>query len=523
MVACGNCGFKNEEGSKFCSKCGVDVTVKLQHSPNLPKKSKKPVIIIFIIGIIAVAAVIIATFIVMENRHISREREALVQELAERAATEERIAEQAAQAALEAEEAYHQIVIDERLVGTWKFAGQRSFGSGPESITLYDDATGSVVVVVLIGPDRVRRDIPADIFRWSIDDDAQLTMVIPYIDINGMKSSSLQSHLTYSFEFSEAEQVLTLTIPNSSYRGSTYTRFESEITLAETPQPPQPPAVVADSWREHFIQVFNDTRYDYTDNDRYIAFYVYYDENFALLGIQSKTGISVYSYVNDVASSVNFGGGGWSGGSGSFVIQPQWQSFYGVYSNELFYMEALYALEDNTLVQRFGGIDEILNTMGTGFYGANHNTAITRQDFFQRRNALTGIASVNPLTFNTAGEAIAAIRTINTQTHYDTVNISQLFRPEADFANTEYIIPHSNTRLITIDDIQDLSTNDLRLARNEIYARNGRMFDSADLQAYFGAMSWYNGTIPAADFRENMLSEIERANIATIQAEEGRR
>ena len=40
----------------------------------------------------------------------------------------------------------------------------------------------------------------------------------------------------------------------------------------------------------------------------------------------------------------------------------------------------------------------------------------------------------------------------------------------------EYIIPYSNTRYLTDADLDSLSEWDLKLARNEIYARHGRRF-----------------------------------------------
>ncbi len=53
----------------------------------------------------------------------------------------------------------------------------------------------------------------------------------------------------------------------------------------------------------------------------------------------------------------------------------------------------------------------------------------------------------------------------------------------------------------------------LRLLRNEIYARHGRMFSSTDLASYFSAQSWYK---PKSDFSEESLSKTEKANITTL-------
>ncbi len=85
-------------------------------------------------------------------------------------------------------------------------------------------------------------------------------------------------------------------------------------------------------------------------------------------------------------------------------------------------------------------------------------------------------------------------------------------------AEGTYILPESDSRYYTTEELSSLSKSQLRIARNEIYARHGRMFDSSDLQAYFDSQSWYNGTIKAADFDESVLNKYEKANISTIQS-----
>jgi len=56
-----------------------------------------------------------------------------------------------------------------------------------------------------------------------------------------------------------------------------------------------------------------------------------------------------------------------------------------------------------------------------------------------------------------------------------------------------FVIPDSNVRELTYDDLRGLSAWELRVARNEIYARHGRQFSAAaqDLQDYFNTMPWY--------------------------------
>lgn len=80
----------------------------------------------------------------------------------------------------------------------------------------------------------------------------------------------------------------------------------------------------------------------------------------------------------------------------------------------------------------------------------------------------------------------------------------------------DYILPESNSRYLTDADVSGLTLQQLNYAKNEIYARHGRKFLDEGLQEYFNGKSWYNGTIEPDDFKEDMLSEIERTNEDTI-------
>lgn len=73
--------------------------------------------------------------------------------------------------------------------------------------------------------------------------------------------------------------------------------------------------------------------------------------------------------------------------------------------------------------------------------------------------------------------------------------------------DSEYIIPDSNSRYLTESDISGLSLQQLNYAKNEIYARRGRKFDSVELQEYFGSKSWYRGTIEPSQFTNDMLND----------------
>lgn len=60
------------------------------------------------------------------------------------------------------------------------------------------------------------------------------------------------------------------------------------------------------------------------------------------------------------------------------------------------------------------------------------------------------------------------------------------------------------------------STERLELARKEIYARHGMIFEDQQIQGYFENCNWYNGTVPEAEFDDSVLNEYESANVKRL-------
>lgn len=88
----------------------------------------------------------------------------------------------------------------------------------------------------------------------------------------------------------------------------------------------------------------------------------------------------------------------------------------------------------------------------------------------------------------------------------------------AEGTDSSYVLPGSDTNLITEQQLSAMDAATIRIARNEIYARHGLIFKSQDLQEYFSKKSWYHGTVSnAADIP---LNETERKNLSTINAYE---
>lgn len=87
----------------------------------------------------------------------------------------------------------------------------------------------------------------------------------------------------------------------------------------------------------------------------------------------------------------------------------------------------------------------------------------------------------------------------------------------SDIHSADYILPESSTKYLTSADLAGLSKEELRLARNEIYARHGRHFQTEDLARYFGSKSWYHGYLSQDEFDEGVLNDIEKKNLILIK------
>lgn len=83
----------------------------------------------------------------------------------------------------------------------------------------------------------------------------------------------------------------------------------------------------------------------------------------------------------------------------------------------------------------------------------------------------------------------------------------------------DYILPTSSTAYLTEEDLKNLTADELRLARNEIYARHGRIFTTEDLNEYFNSKSWYTPVYEPEEFDQiasSLFNEYEVANLDLI-------
>lgn len=77
------------------------------------------------------------------------------------------------------------------------------------------------------------------------------------------------------------------------------------------------------------------------------------------------------------------------------------------------------------------------------------------------------------------------------------------------------VIPDSSDRPLTADELGNYSALELRIARNEIFARKGLRFNDPALRAHFSQFSWYSPTTDNVS-----LTPTEKANVALLKSAE---
>lgn len=102
--------------------------------------------------------------------------------------------------------------------------------------------------------------------------------------------------------------------------------------------------------------------------------------------------------------------------------------------------------------------------------------------------------------------------TLDLELHYDYIDFS--------VPASGYVIEDSSTRYITEEELHSMTEHQCCIARNEIFARHGRIFLDERIADYFNALFWYNGTISPETFDADpsrYLNAVEIANVNLIR------
>ncbi|WP_242242176.1 YARHG domain-containing protein [Bacillus cereus group sp. BfR-BA-01309] len=88
--------------------------------------------------------------------------------------------------------------------------------------------------------------------------------------------------------------------------------------------------------------------------------------------------------------------------------------------------------------------------------------------------------------------------------------------PTTRYVYNGFIFPDSDIRKLTSTDLTYVSKEQLKIARNEIYARHGHIFQTKDMQAYFSKQTWYREN----PYFSGTLTDIESYNVELIKSRE---
>ena len=104
--------------------------------------------------------------------------------------------------------------------------------------------------------------------------------------------------------------------------------------------------------------------------------------------------------------------------------------------------------------------------------------------------------------------------TPRTRTESDTTEDAS--SPKHSGSDDDYLLPDSDKKILSVQDLAAFDRDTLNLALNEIFARHGYIFSDAKLKAYFTKKSWYHGTVKAKDFDYGVFNSHEAFNMDLI-------
>lgn len=87
-----------------------------------------------------------------------------------------------------------------------------------------------------------------------------------------------------------------------------------------------------------------------------------------------------------------------------------------------------------------------------------------------------------------------------------------------DTSNTSEPLFNTDSEYYTAEDFADAPESIIRVAKNEIYARHGYIFNDSDMNNYFNGMDWYTPSIDSANFSDSVFNEYEKANLELLNS-----
>lgn len=193
---------------------------------------------------------------------------------------------------------------------------------------------------------------------------------------------------------------------------------------------------------------------------------------------------------------------------------------------------AMVIAHKNATEFKINKFDYVLNTYDTQFiemknfnddieFKSNNEDIVTVSYDGEMTGLNEGKTSIIVYDNNEGEEYKLNITVVDNYTDHEDEDISNddIDTPDDD----SMIFSNSDSVYLTESDLYGLTQWELRIARNEIYARHGCTFQDETLQDYFNNCSWYNpANIPATE-GNNLLNEVEKENAKFIKAYEKER
>lgn len=152
-------------------------------------------------------------------------------------------------------------------------------------------------------------------------------------------------------------------------------------------------------------------------------------------------------------------------------------------------------------------------------YGINGAFELVRQ----KEELLKNDTTDNSI-YNSSWTEEEIIKAVNERSQYykasayysEIIDYWENAREVRDISNVLEPLFETDKKYYTKEEFESEPMLVIHLAKNEIYARHGYIFNNEDLYNYFMGCIWYSPTCDSTDFDDNIFNEYERANLEIL-------
>ena len=144
---------------------------------------------------------------------------------------------------------------------------------------------------------------------------------------------------------------------------------------------------------------------------------------------------------------------------------------------------------------------------------SSQSTASSTDDTSKSENDTSGS--------NKASNSASSNQTVSDENKIPSVQDEPPVIPSSMYGRNNYVMPYSDYSYLTSRQLAQVSNYELGIARNEIYARHGYIFQLDQFRRYFESQNWY---VPRyTDQSDIALNKYEKYNAEAIKTEEDSR